>query len=422
MGITKKDKIGIFSFFAGAGFLDLGFETTRGFETVFVNEFHAPFMEIYRGARKELDIPEPDFGYHVRDIEDFLEDSNLQKLKTEIKEAKNKFALTGFLGGPPCPDFSVAGKNKGHEGENGKLSGSYINLICESRPDFFLFENVKGLWRTKKHRQFYESLKTQLVDNGYLLTERLINAIEYGAPQDRDRIIMIGFHRSFLKENQYEFNGTSFLWNFNWDIARNYDSKKLFRLEWPKMDEFEPYGHKPQPLNIPIELTVEYWFDKNEVEDHPNRDMYFKPKAGLSKFKVIPEGDDKKKSYKRLHRWRYSPTAAYGNNEVHLHPYKPRRISVAEALALQSLPKEFVIPENITLTNAFKAIGNGVPFLAGKGLAISILNFIATIVPDFKPSLDGEIDSTKPSSIYQPTAQTEQLSVLEPEESRTYKN
>jgi site-specific DNA-cytosine methylase len=50
-------------------------------------------------------------------------------------------------------------------------------------------------------------------------------------------------------------------------------------------------------------------------------------------FKVIDEGDDLKKSYKRLHRWRYSPTAAYGNNEVHLHPYKARRISAAEALA-----------------------------------------------------------------------------------------
>lgn len=417
-----KDKIGIFSFFSGAGFLDLGFETTAGFETVFVNEFHAPFMEIYKGARKELDIQEPIYGHHVRDIEDFLENYELQKLKEEISEAKNKFALTGFIGGPPCPDFSVAGKNMGKEGENGKLSGTYINLICESKPDFFLFENVKGLWRTKKHRQFYESLKSQLVENGYFVTEKLINAIEYGAPQDRDRIIMIGFHRSFLDQHGYDSNGTSFLWNFNWDKARKYDSRQLFKLNWPKMEEFEPYSEKAYPIDLPLELTVEYWFEKNGVDFHPNRDMYFKPKAGLSKFKTIPEGDDKKKSYKRLHRWRYSPTAAYGNNEVHLHPYKPRRISVAEALALQSLPKEFIIPQNITLTNAFKAIGNGVPYLAGKGLAISLLNFIASIVPDFKPLLHGELNSTKSGSIYKPTAQTEQLSVLEPEESRSYKN
>jgi len=69
---------------------------------------------------------------------------------------------------------------------------------------------------------------------------------------------------------------------------------------------------------------------------------------------TVAEGDDSKKSYKRLHRWRYSPTAAYGNNEVHIHPYLPRRISVAEALAIQSLPKEFELPTNMTLSNMFK--------------------------------------------------------------------
>jgi DNA (cytosine-5)-methyltransferase 1 len=123
-------------------------------------------------------------------------------------------------------------------------------------------------------------------------------------------------------------------------------------------------------------LTVEFWFKKNDTENHLNSSHFFTPRAGLERFKVIDEGDDLKKSYKRLHRWRYSPTAAYGNNEVHLHPYKERRISVAEALSLQSLPKEFEIPENVTLTDMFKTIGNGVPFLAAQGLANSILDFI----------------------------------------------
>jgi len=99
---------------------------------------------------------------------------------------------------------------------------------------------------------------------------------------------------------------------------------------------------------------------------------------GITKFAVVDEGDDSKKSFKRLHRWRYSPTACYGNNEVHLHPYKVRRISVAEALAIQSLPANFVLPENMTLTNMFKTIGNGVPYLASKGLAQTILDFLAT--------------------------------------------
>jgi len=72
-----EDKIGIFSFFSGAGFLDLGFETTKGFETVFVNEFHAPFIEIYKGAREKLNIDQPIFGHHVKDIEALLERQKL---------------------------------------------------------------------------------------------------------------------------------------------------------------------------------------------------------------------------------------------------------------------------------------------------------------------------------------------------------
>ncbi len=90
-----------------------------------------------------------------------------------------------------------------------------------------------------------------------------------------------------------------------------------------------------------------------------------------------PKGkDDSKKSYKRLHRWRYSPTAAYGNNEVHLHPYKARRLSISEALAIQSLPKKYELPQDITLSNAFKTVGNGVPYLAAKALAQTILDVL----------------------------------------------
>ncbi len=410
-----KDKIGIFSFFAGAGFLDLGFETTKGFETVFVNEYHKPFMDIYSGSRKRLGINPPKLGHHVSDIANFLEETNLQKLKSDLNQIREQFSVTGFIGGPPCPDFSVGGKNRGQEGENGRLSGTYVDLICTCKPDFFLFENVKGLWRTKKHRQFYESLKERLTQSGYFITEHLINAIEYGAPQDRDRIIMIGFHDKFLKANNYQENGTSFLWDFNWDFGRKYEAKKLFGLDWPKMEPFVSHSIRPIPVGLPKELTVEYWFNKNEVDIHPNSQMFFKPKAGLSKFEVIPEGDDKKKSYKRLHRWRYSPTAAYGNNEVHLHPYFARRISVAEALSLQSLPKEFIIPDKTTLSNSFKAIGNGVPYLAGKGLAITLLNFIASLLPSFKEQLNGEIIGPESNSVHQPITKAVQLSVLEPE-------
>lgn len=414
-----KEKIGLFSFFAGAGFLDLGFEKTGFFDTLFVNEYHQPFMDIYKGARQNMGINLAKFGYHVTDINNFLEKDKSSELQYYIKNARQDYKTIGFIGGPPCPDFSVGGKNRGKEGENGKLSGSYAELICKTKPDFFLFENVKGLWRTKKHRAFYESLKDLFISHDYLLTERLINSIEFGVPQDRDRIILIGFHKDYLIHNQYEVNGTPFLWNFDWNHSIKYDKKKIFELSWEKRRPFSEKSITTAPKNLPIELTVQYWFDKNKVDSHPNSLKYFKPKAGLVKFQSVEEGDDSKKSYKRLHRWRYSPTAAYGNNEVHLHPYKARRISVAEALAIQSLPKNFIIPEGISLTNSFKAIGNGVPYLAANGLAQTILNFLNSF-QTYKFKLNGEIDSSEHSLVYKPVAQAKQLPVLEPKESGPY--
>lgn len=388
---------------------------------MFVNEYHQPFVDIYKGARRDMGVELPKYGYHVNDVQQFLDPDMFDLLSHSLKKAKEDYTTVGFVGGPPCPDFSVGGKNKGKEGQNGRLSETYADLICRTKPDFFLFENVKGLWRTKKHRAFYESLKDKFKESGYLLTEKLINAIEYGVPQDRDRIILIGFHADYLTQHGYETNGTPFLWDFDWRFGTKYDKTLVFDLPWERKRVFQENSKAEIPKGLPQELTVQYWFDKNEVAEHENQSMYFTPKAGLAKFKVVEEGDDSKKSYKRLHRWRYSPTAAYGNNEVHLHPYKARRISVAEALAIQSLPKNFIVPSDTTLTNAFKAIGNGVPFLAAKGLAFSILNFLNGFV-DSKYQINGQADRSERSHLYQSAPQAKQLSVLEPKEQRAYSN
>lgn len=357
----------IFSFFSGAGFLDFGFEKA-GYEIGYVNEVHKPFLDAYKHARQKMGVAEPLYGYFEGDIEQCLSGKESEHLSNLVNATKKNKQLVGFIGGPPCPDFSVGGKNRGEHGENGKLSQIYIDLICKQQPDFFVFENVKGLYRTTRHRQFFEGLKQQLSEAGYLLTERLINAIEYGAPQDRERIILFGVRPLEAKKC---------LPKFNWLAHTLHPEGKALSYPWP---DSQPIARiRPQPNNIPLELTIQRWFENNDVEHHPNSIHQFKPKAGLTKFETVYEGDDSKKSYKRLHRWRYSPTAAYGNNEVHIHPYLPRRISVAEALAIQSLPKEFELPPYMTLTNMFKTVGNGVPFLAARGLALTILDFLVSI-------------------------------------------
>ena len=171
--------------------------------------------------------------------------------------------MVGFIGGPPCPDFSVGGKNRGTDGENGKLSQVYCDLIRGAQPDFFLFENVKGLYRTKKHREFFEKLKRELKRAGYTLHERLINSIEYGAPQDRDRIILIGFKDKSLSKE--------FLW-----VGRKFPGRVAFDFDWPSTAPFKTNGILATPNTIPQELTVQHWFTLNNVKNHPNSKHCFK--------------------------------------------------------------------------------------------------------------------------------------------------
>ena len=364
------EKVMLFSFFSGCGLLDLGFEMA-GFDVSFVNEFNPSFMKAYKYAREKMGISSPLYGYHNADINQLLgaEESTIAQF---MEKSRRNGSLIGFIGGPPCPDFSVAGKNKGRDGKNGQLSYSYVSLIIQMKPDFFLFENVKGLYRTARHREYFEELKHMLQDAGYCLTERLVNSLEYGVPQERERIILFGMDAGYGR-GRWE-NGT--IPDFPWTKHCIYDMDTIKEVAWPVSESFAENSAKPCPHGIIDSLTVEYWFRKNDVYNHPNSGDYFVPRQGISKIQSVDEGDTGKKSYKRLHRWRYSPTAAYGNNEVHLHPYKTRRLSVAETLAIQSLPKEFCLPPELSLTDKFKTVGNGVPFLLSLGLAYSIRDFI----------------------------------------------
>lgn len=372
----------LFSFFSGLGFLDLGLEMS-GFEIVRVNEKHPPFLDAYKYSRNAMNIPEPRFGYHEEDVAVLLDDSAQgNMLAGQIASLRSEGRCVGFVGGPPCPDFSVGGKNKGRHGLHGQLSQTYVELLCSQLPDFFVFENVKGLWQTKPHRAYYEELKKQLHRAGYVTTERLINAIEYGAPQDRPRIILIGFKQEFLEKNRIALgmydkkNCTVKDDSFPWLRFAVYPGETGFLWPWPKHTPFVEDCPIPIPAEVPEELTVEFWFRKNDVDHHPNARHCFRPRAGIARFMAVSEGDDSRKSFKRLHRWRYSPTACYGNNEVHLHPYKARRLSAAEALAIQTLPKDFELPPDMTLSNMFKGIGNGVPLVAAQRIGSSILSFL----------------------------------------------
>lgn len=352
----------VLSFFSGLGFLDLGFENA-GFNIAFVNEHDKRFLRAYQYARRNSKHI-PTYGYSEKDVRDYLSDDLWKKTFPGYDNRENK--LIGFIGGPPCPDFSAAGKNIGEKGKNGQLTFVYVKLITKYRPDFFVLENVKGLVQTKKHKEFFERMKRKLYRAGYSLSDSLENALEYGVPQYRDRLVLVGLLRNRFGKHL----------DFQIGQHRQYTMEEIQRINWPKTAPFKENGLLCKPKGIIDELTVEHWFTRNDVQHHPNANDVFAVKS-LQKFTSIPEGDSGGKSFKRLHRWRYSPTAAYGNNEVHLHPYLTRRISVAEALAIQSLPANFSLPPNLPLSAKFKMVGNGVPYLLSLGIARDISEWIS---------------------------------------------
>lgn len=359
----------IYSFFSGVGFLDLGFQNA-GFDIAFVDEFDERFLQAYQYARRN-DPHIPQYGYSHADVREYLKDDVWNRTFPNYRQDKG--ILVGFIGGPPCPDFSIAGKNEGKDGKNGQLTSIYTELIIRRKPDFFLLENVKGLYKTQKHRDFYESIKRRLRRAGYRLFDSVENALEYGVPQYRERLFLVGFATR----------------RFGHNVKCNLSAHKLSELQdildapWPTTSTFSVGSMMDCPANIPVNLTVEHWFKNNEVTAHPNAQDVFGTKAH-NKFNTICEGATAGKSFKRLHRWRYAPTSAYGNNEVHLHPYEARRISVAEAMAIQSAPADFSLPADIPLSAKFKMVGNAVPVLLAQGIASSIFDTINLFMEEYE--------------------------------------
>lgn len=157
---------------------------------------------------------------------------------------------------------------------------------------------------------------------------------------------------------------------FSWPEP-HYEQAKT-KYNWPALSPFGEYPEKP--VGIPDELMIGTYIAK--IEDTiklPNGLDGFKPRS--TRFNLIAEGDVSGKSFKRLHRWRYSPAVAYGNNEVHLHPTEPRRLTVREALKIQTVPDIYAFPPDQSLSHKFKMIGNGVPVKLARALAMSFANF-----------------------------------------------
>lgn len=372
MSKGKKHKIPLISFFSGGGFLDMGFEQA-GFEIIWTNEFDKTFAQLHsagitswrksRGNGIKAEI------FNTKSIIDISTD---EIIKEAFPDGKPDFF--GIIGGPPCQDFSMNGSMKGFNGDRGKLTVIYFDKILELKPAFFVMENVTGLTKRSETKEYLHKLLKR-VEREYFIDYKKLNSLDYGVPQFRERIFFIGIKKEYISDEYVNQNLLENWFPFPVNIIYKDAASKY---NWGKP---EKYGQNlAQPKGLPIELCVESCLVKSDQTKYiPNADEFFNLYKPESELELINEGETNRPSFKRLHRFKYSPTACYGNNEVHLHPYQQRRLSVREALRIQGVPDTYVLPSKIALSKKFKMIGNGVPVPLAKEVAIALKVFIGNM-------------------------------------------
>ncbi len=162
----------LISLFSGAGGLDLGFEKA-GFNISMANEYDKGIWATY-----EANHSAPLIKGDIRNIKD-----------TDFPNE-----IDGIIGGPPCQSWSEAGSLRGINDSRGQLFFDYIRILKNKQPKFFLAENVSGMLASR-HSEAVKNIIQQFEECGYNLTLTLVNAADYGVPQDRKRVFYIGFRK-----------------------------------------------------------------------------------------------------------------------------------------------------------------------------------------------------------------------------------
>ena len=165
--VNVKPKLNVLSLFSGCGGLDYGFETDDNFCVVKAYDFNKDAVETYN------------FNFEGNKAEYFdVNQINIDNFKD----------IDLIIGGPPCQDFSVAGKKK--LGDRSSMTTKFIEIICDIKPKYFIMENVPTIKSVGK--DIYTNIISKLKENNYGLTENIVNMSDYGVPSLRKRIIIIG--------------------------------------------------------------------------------------------------------------------------------------------------------------------------------------------------------------------------------------
>ena len=185
-----SNKYKVIELFAGGGGLALGIEKA-GFQTI-------GLVEVDKFASETLKLNRPSWNVIHDDI------ANISPLDLESYFRIQKGELDLLSGGAPCQAFSYAGKRLGLEDTRGTLFYHYAVFLKKLQPKMFLFENVRGLLTHDKGRT-HDTILNVFENEGYVIKEKILNAWDYGVPQKRERLIMVGVRQDLTTYVDFEF-------------------------------------------------------------------------------------------------------------------------------------------------------------------------------------------------------------------------
>ena len=317
-----ENSIEIASLFAGAGGMDIGFEKA-GFKTVWANEYDKTISPSYQKY-----FPKTKFdGRSISDIPN-----------NELP--KN---IIGVIGGPPCQSWSEGGARRGINDLRGKLFFEYFRVIKHTKPMFFVAENVHGLIHTRNIESFKQIIK-QFENENYIVTWKLLKASDYGVPQDRKRIFIVGYHQSLNKTFKFPepLKTKTTLRDAIGDLAKF----KIGATKKVKNHEFMDSGYSPIFMS---RNRVKNWDEQSYTILATDRHIPFHPQAPKM---IKVEGKELREFAK-----------GYEN--------KYRRLTIRECARIQTFPDDYEFVYN-NIRNGYKMVGNAVPINLAYWIAKSI--------------------------------------------------
>lgn len=296
--------------------------------------------------------------------------------KSTIKDQE----ITVVVGGSPCQGFSIGGKRSLDDPRN-LLTKEFIRVVLELQPKYFIFENVKGSVMGKQ-KQYITDIIDTFRNNGYqVLDYEILNAIDYGVPQSRERIILLGA-RNNLNLPGYpnkKLKVPTVLAAIK-DLPEASLYKELYDRDWVKAEFSEPsnYGSLLRGLT---RADDDYSCPRiNNPDILTSSILTVHTQEVIKRFKDTTPGQTESISrFKRLHPQGISPTLRAGTGSERgahtaarpIHPIYPRVITNREAARLHSYPDWFRF--HVTKWHGFRQIGNSVPPLMAKAIAQQII-------------------------------------------------